>query len=378
MPKAIFDWIEGGSFSESTVRANSADFAKLHFRQRALVDVSARSAETTLLGQKSALPVAIAPTGLSGVICPRTGEIAAARAALAEGIPYCLAMLSVCPLEEVAADAGPVWLQIAMLKRRDLIKGLIDRAIDAQCPVLVLTTTMPIGSRLTRSIYNNLIALPPPLSARTLIDYASRPQWLWEILTGRTIGLGNFAGAFTPGDELTEIMAEFDDSASWAEFEWIRKLWPGKLLVKGITNSADAEAAVTRGADGVSVSNHGGIQLDGAPSTITMLSSVVEAVADRAEVYLDGGVRSGQDVLKAMGLGATGCLIGRAHLYGLAASGEAGVRRAIDLIREEIDITMALTGTSHLRGDMSSILYDEYPGPRKVSRNGNEWRPAVR
>jgi L-lactate dehydrogenase (cytochrome) len=357
MPRPIFDWIEGGSFNEQTARFNCSDFSKLLFRQRAFVDVSNRSARSVLLGQETSLPIAISPTGLSGVICAKGGEIIPARAAKAEGIPYCLPMLSVYPLEEVVEAVGPVWLQIAMLKRRELIENLIERAKSAGCPVLVMTATMPVGSRLNRSIYNGLTALPPPLRPAMILEYSKKPGWWWQILTGRRIGLGNFEGAFTAGNELTEVVGQFDDSADWESLEWVRKLWPGKLMVKGIVNARDAKMAIERGVDAVSVSNHGGIQLDGAPSTIATLSAVADAVGKRAEVFLDGGVRSGQDVLRAIALGARGCLIGRAHLYGMAADGEQGVRKAIQIMREEINITMALTGKNSLMEPIDDMVY---------------------
>jgi L-lactate dehydrogenase (cytochrome) len=268
-------------------------------------------------------------------------------------------MLSVYPLEEVVATAGPVWLQIAMLKRRTLIHDLVKRAEAAGCPALILTATMPVPSRLTRSIHNRLYeALPPRLTPRNIIAYGPHFEWLWQTFTGRPMQLGNFVGAFkSRAQELLEVLGDFDPGVTWEAVEWLRRIWPRKLIVKGIVNAADAKRAVERGADGVLVSNHGGIQLDDAPSTISTLPEVVDAVAGRAEVLLDGGIRSGQDVLKAVALGASACLAGRAPLYGLAVDGEAGVRRIINIIREEIDITMALTGVTDMAGVRSSILY---------------------
>jgi len=366
LPRPIFDWVDGGSFDERTLRANREDFAKLRFRQRALVDVSHRSAATNILGQDSSLPVVISPTGLGGIVRSRGGETLSARAAAAEKIPFCLAMLSVYPLEEVVAAAGPVWLQVAMLKRRELIRELVKRAELAGCPVLIMTATMPVPSRLTRSVHNRLYeALPPRLTPRNLIAYGPHFEWLWQTFTGRPMQLGNFVGAFkSRAEELLGVLGDFDSSTSWEAFEWLRGIWPRKLIVKGIVNATDAKLAVERGADGVLVSNHGGIQLDDAPSTISTLGSVVDAVGGRAEVLLDGGVRSGQDVLKAIGLGATACLIGRAPLYGLATEGEAGVRRVINVIREEIDITMALTGVTDMASARSTILYAQDPAER--------------
>jgi L-lactate dehydrogenase (cytochrome) len=368
LPRPIFDWVDGGSFEERTLRANTGDFARLRFRQRALIDVSRRSAGATIMGQASSLPLVISPTGLGGILRSRGGETLSARAAAAEKIPFCLAMLSVYPLEEVVAAAGTVWLQIAMLKRREMIRDLVKRAEVAGCPVLILTATMPVPSRLTRSVHNRLYeALPPRLTPRNIIAYGPHFEWLWQTFTGRPMQLGNFVGAYkSRAEELIGVLGDFDPSTSWDALEWLRGIWPRKLIVKGIVNAADAKRAVERGADGVLVSNHGGIQLDDAPSTISTLSEVVEAVNGRAEVLLDGGVRSGQDVLKAIGLGATACLIGRAPLYGLAAEGEAGVRRVINVIREEIDITMALTGVTDMAMARSSILYAlEQTGPFK-------------
>lgn len=356
VPRPLFDWVDRGSFNERTAAANCDDFHALKFCQRALVDVSGRSGAVTLLGEPASLPIAISPTGFSGVLSPRGGELLAARAARAEGIPFTLAMLSVRRLEDVVAEVGPVWFQIAMLKRRELLRDLVKRAEAAGCPVLVLTTTMPTPSRLNASLRNRLYEMPPRLTFRSMWDYGSRPSWLWQLLTAPKIGLGNFEGAFTKGQELGEAIAQFDDGATWKDLEWLRSIWPRKLIVKGIMNADDARQAVMRGVDGVSVSNHGGIQLDDAPSTITTLREVVDAVAGRAEVLLDGGVRSGQDVLKAVALGAKGCLLGRAHLYGLAAGGEAGVRQAIAMIRQEVDFTMALTGTTSLADRPDAML----------------------
>lgn len=356
LPRPLFDWIEGGSFRERTMIANERDFAKWHFCQRSLVDVSTRSAAVEIVGQSASMPVVISPTGLSGVLWLRDGEINVAKAARAADIPFCLAMLSVVPLEEVVAAAGPVWVQIAMLKRRELIRQLIERADAAGCPVLVMTTTMPVGSRLNRSIRNELYALPPRLSPRNLFDYGRRTGWLWRTFSGRRVTLGNFEGHFTPGKELVEFIDQVDDGATWKDLEWVRSLWPRKLIVKGIMNPEDARRAVACGADAVSVSNHGGIQLDDADSTVDMLPRILDAVDGRAEVLLDGGIRSGQDVLKAVALGAKGCLIGRAHLYGLAAAGEAGVRQILDIFRNEIDVTMALTGTTDLRNQPMQML----------------------
>jgi L-lactate dehydrogenase (cytochrome) len=359
LPRPIFDWVDGGSFDERTLRANTADFATLRFRQRALVDVSRRTAATTVLGQPASMPVIVSPTGLGGIVRSRGGETLTAKAAAAENVPFCLAMLSVYPLEEVIAAAGPVWLQVLMLKRRELIRDLVKRAEVAGCPVLMLTATMPVPSRLTRSVHNRLYeALPPRLTLRNLIAYGPHPGWLWQTFSGRPMQLGNFAGAFESREqELVGILGDLDPSATWDTVDWLRQIWPRKLIVKGIVNSADAQRAVERGADAVLVSNHGGIQLDDAPSTISTLREVVDAVNGRAEVLLDGGVRSGQDVLKAVALGASACLIGRAQLYGLAADGEAGVRRVLGLIREEIDITMALTGVNDMTEARASILY---------------------
>lgn len=359
LPRPIFDWVDGGSFEERTLRANTGDFANLRFRQRALVDVSRRTAATTVLGQPASMPVIVSPTGLGGIVRSRGGETLSAKAAAAEKVPFCLAMLSVYPLEEVIAAAGPVWLQILMLKRRELIRDLVKRAEVAGCPVLMLTATMPVPSRLTRSVRNRLYeALPPRLTLRNLIAYGPHPGWLWQTFSGRPMQLGNFAGAFESREqELIGVLGDLDPSTDWDAVEWLRQIWPRKLIVKGIVNSADAQRAVERGADAVLVSNHGGIQLDDAPSTISTLREVVDAVNGRAEVLLDGGVRSGQDVLKAVGLGASACLIGRAQLYGLAAEGEAGVRRVLSMIREEIDITMALTGVNDMAEARTSILY---------------------
>jgi L-lactate dehydrogenase (cytochrome) len=286
------------------------------------------------------------------------GEVQAARAAKAAGIPYTLGMLSVATLEEVCAEVGPVWFQFCMLKDRGLLKSLIDRAVAAQCPALVMTITWAASGLQSRMV-RNAMALPPKLTPRTMWDFARRPGWVARALAGKAAGFNNFAGARdNPGDLLEYIVGQLDPSVTWKDLDWLRSIWPGKLIIKGVCGPEEARAAMDNGADAVSVSNHGGNQLDGAASTISVLPGVVEGVAGRGEVLLDGGVRSGQDVLKALAYGAQACLLGRAHLYGLGAYGETGVTKALDIIRYELDVSTALTGLTDVRDATTDILVE--------------------
>ena len=356
LPRPLFDFVDGAAFSEVTLRANCEDFGKLRFRQRVLKDVSVRSLATTLVGQPVSMPMAISPTGLSGMLWGGGGEIEAARAAKAAGIPFTLGMMSVRTIEEVRAAVGPVWFQLCMMKDRGLVRALVERAIAAESPVLVLTTTWTVSGLQSRSVRNG-ITLPPRISLRNIMDFGSRPAWLWRALTGKSVAFHNFDGEMEGEATIARVGAQLDASTTWRDVEWLRGIWPGKLIIKGVCDGEDARLAMDVGADAVSVSNHGGNHLDSAASTISVLPAVVDGVNGRGEVLLDGGIRSGQDVLKAMALGARGCLLGRAHLYGLAAGGEAGVAKALSIIRNELDVSVALTGLTDVRDASRAILW---------------------
>jgi L-lactate dehydrogenase (cytochrome) len=356
LPRPVFDFIDGAAFDEVTLRANCEDFGRLRFRQRVLKDVSSRSLATTMVGQPVSMPVAISPTGLSGVLWGGNGEIHAARAAKAAGIPFTLGMMSVCSLEEVTAAVGPVWFQFSILKDRGLVRSFVDRAVEAKSPVLVLTTTWTVSGLQSRMV-RNAMSLPPKMTPRTIYDFATRPRWVLRALAGKKVAFHNFEGRMQVPATLPNVGAQLDASVTWKDLDWLRGIWPGKLVVKGVCDREDARLAMDSGADAVSVSNHGGNHLDSAASTIAALPGVVEGVDGRGEVFIDGGVRSGQDVLKALALGARGCLLGRAHLYGLAAGGEKGVAKALSIIRNELDVSVALTGLTDVRDASRQILW---------------------
>lgn len=359
IPRAIFDYADGGSYGEATLNANRADLDRLALRQRVMVDVSARDLTTTLVGQSAAMPLAIAPTGLSGLFHV-DGEICGARAAAAAGIPFCLSTMSISSIEDVrAAVADPFWFQVYFMRDRGFNQELIARARAAECPVLVLTVDLQVQGQRHRDIRNGL-TVPPRLTPRNLIDMLSHPGWLLSMARSKRRGFGNLSGRIAGTGSLGTlsqwIASQFDPSMTWADVEWVRGQWPGKLVVKGIMDIADARAAIAAGADAIVVSNHGGRQLDGAPSSISQLAPIVEAVGGEGEVLFDGGVQSGQDILRALALGARGCLIGKAYLYALAAGGEAGVSRALAIIRAELDVSMALTGVRSVADIDRNIL----------------------
>ena len=355
IPRPVFDFVEGGAFEEITLRANTADFERIRFRPRGLRDVSKRSLATTILGQPASMPAVLAPVGLGGVVHGGAGEVHAARAARAAGVPYTLAMLSICTIEEVAAAAGPFWFQFCMLKDRGLLRALLDRAAAAGSPVLVMTITWAAAGIQSRMVRNGM-GFPPRLSLRTLWDFASRPGWMGRMLSGPKAGFNNFAGLIDDPSDLAPILNQLDPTVTWKDLEWLRSVWPGRILIKGVCGTEDARLAMEHGADAVSVSNHGGNQLDSAASTISMLPDVVEGVAGRGQVLIDGGIRSGQDILKALALGADACILGRAYLYGLGAAGQAGVAKVLDMIRYELDISLALTGLTDVHEASPGIL----------------------
>lgn len=348
VPRAFFGYAEAGSYAEQTLRANRADMERIHLRQRVLVDVSQRDTSTTILGERVALPIALAPIGIGGMQWGN-GEIHACRAAQAAGVPYTLGLLGICSIEDVAeAVEKPFWFQLYVMKDRGFVRSLIERAIAARCSALVLTVDLPTLGQRHADIKNGL-SVPPALKLANLIDMAMKPRWALGVLRGKHLTFGNLAG-YLKGKGRVDMAAEwiahqFDETLNWNDIEWIRSIWPGKLILKGILDTEDAKQAVEIGASAIVVSNHGGRQLDGAPSSISMLPKLVDAVGSETEVLFDGGIRSGQDVMRALALGARGCMVGRAYIYGLGAGGQPGVARAIEIIRKELDVSMALTGT---------------------------------
>jgi L-lactate dehydrogenase (cytochrome) len=360
-PRVMFDYVDSGSYDEITRDANRDALRAISFRQRVLVDTAGRSMAFEMLGQTLALPVAIAPTGLTGLVYG-DGEMLAARAAEAEGTVYTLSTMSICTIEDVrAATKEPFWFQLYVFRDRGFSEEIIARARAAACPVLFVTVDLPQRGQRHCDIKNGL-TVPPRFSLKNALDIATKPAWVARVLLGKRRTFGNVDDYLKRNNiELGTAnwsQTHFDQSLNWRDVDWIRKAWPGKLVLKGILDVDDARTAVAAGVDGIVVSNHGGRQLDGAPATIRVLPEIASAVGDRLEVLFDGGIRSGQDVIKALALGARGCLIGRAYLYGLAAMGEAGVRKAIGIIRDEMDITMMLTGLRDLRRVPRDVLYE--------------------
>jgi len=349
IPKAIFDYADGGSYEERTLRRNALDLDAMSFRQRVMVDVAAIGLATTLVDIPVSMPLAIAPTGLAGFF-HADGEILGARAAAAFGIPFCLSTMSICSIEEVrAATQQPFWFQQYLMRDRGFNQQLIDRAMAAGCSALVLTLDLQVLGQRHRDPRNGL-TIPPRLTLRNAFDVATKPSWALGVLFGKRRTFGNLTGRIGGASGIRTLAewtaTQFDPSANWRDVEWVRSRWPGKLILKGVLDAEDARLAAASGADAIVVSNHGGRQLDGAPSTITVLPRVVEAIDGRCEVYFDGGIRSGQDLAKALALGARAGWIGKSFLFALAAGGEAGVARALTIIRDELKTTLALTGTA--------------------------------
>jgi len=365
VPRMFYDYADSGSWTEGSYRANEADFQKIKLRQRVAVNMENRSTRTTLVGQDAAMPVAIAPTGLTGMQ-HADGEILAARAARRFGIPFTLSTMSICSIEDVAQHAGEgFWFQLYVMKDRGFIERLIDRAKAANCGALVLTLDLQIIGQRHKDLKNGLTA-PPRLTIPNLINIASKPRWALGMLGTPRRQFGNIVGHVQGVTDMANLGAwtsqQFDPSLNWGDVEWIKKRWGGKLILKGIQDVEDARLAVQTGADALIVSNHGGRQLDGAQSSIEALPAIVEAVGSQIEVHMDGGVRSGQDVLKARALGARGCYIGRAMLYGLGAMGETGVYTALQIIHKELDLTMAFCGRTDIETvDRSILLPGSYP-----------------
>jgi L-lactate dehydrogenase (cytochrome) len=352
VPRQFFDYADGGSYAEQTLRANRADLENIRFRQRILVDVSHRSTSTTILGEPVSLPLALAPIGLCGMQ-HGDGEILACRAAQAAGIPFTLSTMSICSIEDVAASVDkPFWFQLYVMKDRGFVKALIERAAAAKCSALVLTVDLQILGQRHRDIKNGM-TVPPEWTIGKIIDMASKPAWLRSVALAKRRTFGNLVGHIRGMDSVNSlskwIAGQFDETLNWKDVEWIAGLWGGKLILKGILDVEDAREAVKTGAAALVVSNHGGRQLDGAPSSIAALPPIAEAVGSSIEVLFDGGIRSGQDVLRAIALGAHACLSGRAYVYGLGAGGEQGVARAIEIIRNELNVSMALTGVNSIK-----------------------------
>jgi L-lactate dehydrogenase (cytochrome) len=357
--RAIFDYVDCGSYTESTLRANRADLELLTLRQRVGIDVDARSTRGTMLGEEVTMPVGLAPVGLTGLNWA-DGEILAARAAQRFGVPFTLSTMSICSIEDVAGGVEkPFWFQLYVMRDRGFAASLIERAKAAGCSALVLTLDLQVQGQRHRDLKNGL-AVPPKLTLATALDIMTKPGWALNVLRGKRKSFGNLEGRIPDAKSLTTlsqwIAGQFDPTLSWKDVEWVKNLWGGKLVLKGLLDAEDAKIAAQSGADAIVVSNHGGRQLDGTMSSIRALPDVVDAVGERIEVWFDGGIRSGQDVLKALALGARATLIGRAFAYGLGAMGEAGVMRALEIIQRELDVTMALCGLRSVREANRSIL----------------------
>jgi L-lactate dehydrogenase (cytochrome) len=354
LPRFLFEYIDGGSYAEVTLRRNVADLERIALRQRVMRDVSAIDTSTQLFGQRLAMPVALAPVGLSGLNA-RRGEVQAARAAQAAGVPFCLSTVSACPIDEVArAVPQPFWFQLYMIRDRGFMQSLLQQARSAKCSALVFTVDMPVPGSRYRDVRSGLAGASGLRGQLRRIGQAlARPAWAWDVgVMGRPHHLGNVAPVLGPNTGLEDFFAwmrnNFDPSVTWRDLEWVRARWDGPLIVKGILDADDAGEAVAHGADGIVVSNHGGRQLDGVPSTAHALPAIAEAVGDRTTVLVDGGVRSGLDVVRLLALGARGVLIGRAWAYALAGAGEAGVRHVLQLLEAELRVAMALTGCTNV------------------------------
>jgi L-lactate dehydrogenase (cytochrome) len=363
VPKPFMDYMEAGSFAQITLRENRRDLDSIRFRERVMFDVSDRKLETTMLGQKVAMPVSIGPTGMCGAIWSN-GEILSCRAAHAFGIPFSLSTNALLSIEDVASSVDrPFWFQLYLEKDRGFSKELLERAKKAGCPVLILTMDLHVEGTRYCDVRNGL-GVPPKLTPANIWSIISHPHWAFAMLHSKRWSFGNYADKVKSGNvkEMAELVkSQLDSSFDVKTLEWVRSLWPGKLIVKGIMDVEDAKMAVAAGADAILVSNHGGRQLDSAPSTASALSAIVDAVGDRTEVYVDSGVRSGLDVLKFLGLGARACFIGRAYLYGLGAYGQAGVTKALDILKDELSIAMALTGVTDVTKAPRNIILRSAP-----------------
>ena len=360
VPKMFFDYADSGAWTESTYRANEEDFHKIKLRQRVLVDMTNRSLASTMIGENVSMPVALAPTGLTGMQ-HADGEMLAAQAAEEFGVPFTLSTMSICSIEDVASvTTKPFWFQLYVMRDRDFVKNLIDRARAAKCSALVLTADLQILGQRHKDLRNGL-STPPKFTPKHIWQMATRPGWCMGMLGTQRRTFRNIAGHAKNVTDLSSLSTwtaeQFDPQLSWNDVAWIKDYWGGKLIIKGILDVEDAKMAAATGADAIIVSNHGGRQLDGAPSSISVLAEIVDAVGDKIEVHVDGGIRSGQDVLKALCLGAKGTFIGRPFLYGLGAGGKAGVTRALEIIRKELDTTLALCGKRNIADAGPELLY---------------------
>ena len=361
VPKMFFDYTESGSWTEQTFRANELKLQALTFKQRVLVDISRRDLGTSMLGQPVSMPVALSPVGLTGFQCG-DGEIKAARAAAQFGVPYTLSTMSICSIEDVAsATDQPFWFQLYVMKDRGFVKALIERAKAAQCSALVLTADLQILGQRHKDIKNGL-STPPKPTIRNLLSTLGHPRWALSMLLARRRHFGNIVGhvsGVSDTGSLSEWTAkQFDPSLTWKDVAWIKTMWDGPLIIKGIMTSEDARLAQSCGADAIVVSNHGGRQLDGAPAAIQVLPEIKSSLGDTLEVWMDGGIRSGQDVLRALALGVDATMIGRSYVYGLGALGEAGVTKALEIIRNELDLSMAFCGRTSVQEVDASILWN--------------------
>ena len=359
VPRMFYDYADSGSWTESTYRANESDFQKIKLRQRVAVNMENRSTATKMVGQEAKMPVSIAPVGLCGMQSA-DGEIKAAKAAEKFGIPFTLSTMSICSIEDIAQNTqAPFWFQLYMMRDRDAMKRMIERARAARCSALVLTLDLQVIGQRHKDLKNGLTAPPRPTVAN-IINLMTKPRWCLGMAGTRRHTFGNLVGHVKAVTNMNSLASwtneQFDPTLSWADVQWVKEQWGGKLILKGIQDLEDAHLAVASGADAIVVSNHGGRQLDGAPSSISALPEIAQAVGDKIEVWMDGGIRSGQDVLKAWALGARGTMIGRAMVYGLGAMGEAGVLKALQIIHKELDITMAFCGHTNIQNVTTNIL----------------------
>jgi L-lactate dehydrogenase (cytochrome) len=359
-PRMFYDYADSGSWTEGTYRSNETEFSKIKFRQRVAINIDDRSIASSMLGLPVSMPVALAPVGMTGMQ-HADGEILAAKAAKEFGVPYCLSTMSICSMEEVAKHTKhPFWFQLYVMRDKKFVSSLIERAKAANCSALVVTLDLQILGQRHKDLKNGLSAPPKP-TIGNMINLLTKPSWCLGMLQTKNRQFGNIVGHVEGVDDMSSLGAwtasQFDPSLDWNEVAQIKKQWGGKLILKGILDPEDAKLAVAVGADAIIVSNHGGRQLDGAPSTIEALPAIVDAVGSQVEIWLDSGIRSGQDVIKALALGATGTLIGRSYIYGLGAMGQTGVTKALEIIAKELDLTMAFCGLKDVRQVNQSILY---------------------
>ena len=359
LPRAVFEFIDGGALDEITLRANQEDFHTIRLMPRVLTDIETRNQSVELFGRRYDAPIILAPTGLAGLLS-RRGELSAVRAASRINVPYCLSTMATCSIEDIASEVdAPNWFQLYVLRDRELTKAFIERARDARCSALVLTVDTKIQGPRERDMRNGF-TVPPRFTATTLLDFAMHWRWLLDVGLGPKIKFRNFVDTNVDADDavtITQFIAgQYDLSVNWRDVEWFKSQWGGAVLLKGLLSPEDALLAINSGIDGIIVSNHGGRQLDGAISAISALPAIADAIAGRIPLILDGGVRRGSDVIKAIALGATACMIGRAWLYGLAAGGESGVERALSILHDEIDVSLALLGCSDLSQVDRSVL----------------------